>query len=235
MSSLSRSSLTGYLKLSLAFVLFALLLMLPQEARADELAIWNFNDSDLVVDHGIGTLTTNFNISNLIFTLGGTVTNARQGDAAGQALTLQGGTSSANNGHFIALSLSTAGFSNIVLSFATQATSSGFNSNQLQYSLDGVNFINFSAPYTPGATFGIVPVVFDLSSIAGLNNNPDAAFRIVFNGATSASGNNRIDNLVVEGQGSSAIPEPASIVLFGLGLTGTLATRWRSWWRRHQG
>ena len=93
MSSLFRSSLTGYLKLSLAFVLFALLLTFPKEARADQLAIWNLNDSDAMVDHG-----------------------------------------------------------------------------------------------------------------------------------------NDIDNLVVKRQVFD-IPEPASIVLFGLGLTGTLATRWRSWWR----
>ena len=113
-------------------------------------------------------------------------------------MTLQGGTSNANNGRTLDLNVSTAGLNNIVISFATIRTSTGFNSNQLQYSLDGVAFVDFGAPYTPPLTFGLV--TFDLSSISGLNDNPDAAFRIVFNGATSATGNNRIDNLVVEGQ-----------------------------------
>ena len=210
------------LKIRVAFTISFLALMLfpMQTARADELAIWNFNDSDLVVDHGSGTLSTNFNLLNVVFTLGGSTMNARQGDPAGQAMTLQGGTSNANNGRFIELQVSTVGFANITISFATQATSTGFNNNQLEYSLDGVTFVPFAAPYAPPATFGVIS--FDLSSIAGLNGNPDAAFRITFNGATSSSGNNRIDNLVVEGQ-TTALPEPATLLLLGSGLSGFAA------------
>src|ERR1051325_2736766 len=182
-------------------------------ANADELAIWNFNDSDLNVDHGSGTLTSNLNIVNILFAAG-TTTNARQGDPAGQALSLQGGTGNANNGRNITFAVSTAGFGNIVVSFATQGTSTGFTSNQFQYSLDGVSFVDFGAPYAPLTAFGTVPLVFSLSSILGLNNNPNAAFRIVFNGATSSTGNNRIDNVVFEGSSaSSSIPEPTTAVL----------------------
>src|ERR1044071_9345544 len=90
-----------------------------QAANADELAVWNFNDSDLNVDHGSGTFTSNFNPANILFAAG-TTNNARQGDAAGQALSLQGGASTANNGRNITLNVSTAGFSNIIVSFATQ-------------------------------------------------------------------------------------------------------------------
>ena len=50
--------------------------------NADEIAIWNFNDSDLVVDHGNGTLTSNFNVANILFAAG-TTNNARLGDIAG--------------------------------------------------------------------------------------------------------------------------------------------------------
>src|SRR6185295_1865009 len=100
-----------------------------QAANADELAVWNFNDSDLNVDHGSGTFTSNINVANILFAAG-TTTNARQGDPAGQALSLQGGTGTANNGRNITLNVSTVGFSNIVVSFATQGTSTGFNSNQ---------------------------------------------------------------------------------------------------------
>jgi len=195
-----------------------LLAAASEAARADELAVWNFNDSNLNVDRGNGTLTSNLITANILFAAG-TTNNARQGDIAGQALSLQGGTGVVNNGRHITFNVSTLGFSNIVVSFATQGTSTGFNSNQFQYSLDGLNFVDFGPPYVPLSAFGTVPVVFTLSSILGLNNNPTAAFRIVFNGATSSTGTNRIDNFVVEGA-SSTIPEPMSVMLLLTGLGG---------------
>jgi hypothetical protein len=200
-----------------------------QAAKADELAVWNFNDSNLNVDHGSGTLTTTINAANVSFAAG-TTNNARQGDLAGQALSLQGGTGTANNGRNITFNVSTLGFSNIIVSFATQGTSTGFNSNQFQYSLDGISFIDFGSPYVPATAFGAVPLVFSLAAIVGLNDNPNAAFRIVFNGASSSTGNNRIDNIVVEGTSmeSSTIPEPASVLLLLSGLGGLYKIRRRN-------
>ena len=199
-----------------------------QAAMADELAVWNFNDSNLTVDHGSGTLTTSINAANVLFAAG-TTNNARQGDIAGQALSLQGGSSTANNGRNITFNVSTVGFSDIVVSFATQGTSTGFNSNQFQYSLDGVSFIDFGSPYIPATAFGSVPLIFSLAAIAGLNDNPNAAFRIVFSGASSATGTNRLDNIVVEGTTlpTGEIPEPASVLLLASGLGGLYKIRRR--------
>jgi hypothetical protein len=202
-----------------------ILFFASQAARADEIAVWNFNDSNLNVDRGAGTVTTNIIAANILFAAG-TTNNARQGDVGGQALSLQGGTGTANNGRHLTFNVSTLGFSNIVVSFATQGTGTGFNSNQFQYSLDGITFVNFGPPYTPSSTFGSAPVVFSLAGIVGLNDNPNVAFRIVFNGASSASGTNRIDNFVVEGS-PSGIPEPTTAVLLLTGLSGLYRLRRR--------
>ena len=204
-------------RLAINLTLAVLALFFPTRAAlADPIAIWNFNDSDLAVDHGVGTLVSNFNVTNIGFAAG-TTNNARLGDPAGQALSLQGGTSNANNGRNITVNVSTLGYGNIIVSFATQGTATGFNSNQFQYSLNGATFVDFGSPYAPPTAFGTVPILFNLSGIPGLNNNPNAAFRIVFNGATSATGTNRIDNFVVEGS-STTVPEPATLALLGSGL-----------------
>src|SRR5688500_11657502 len=147
-----------------SFNLIWLLLLLAATAPAplaNELAIWNFNDSDLNVDHGSGTLFSNFNVANVLFAAG-TSNNARLGDSAGQSLSLQGGTGTANNGRHLTFNVSTLGFSNIVVSFATQGTSTGFNSNQFQFSLDGINFVDLWPPYVQLTAFGMLPVVFTL-------------------------------------------------------------------------
>ena len=207
-----------------------LLFLASQGAQANEIAIWNFNDSNLTVDHGTGVLTTDIIAANVLFAAG-TTNNARLGDPAGQALSLQGGSSTANNGRNLTFNVSTLGFSNIVVSFATQGTSTGFNNNQFQYSLDGVTFVNFGPAYVPATAFGSVPLVFTLSSIVGLNDNPNAAFRIIFNGASSATGTNRIDNFVVEGSPSegspSGVPEPTTAALLLSGLSGLYGLRKR--------
>ncbi len=165
-------------------------------------------------------LSSSFAQTN-ITSFGGTALNADGKDGAGQALALQGGTNNVNNGAYLQATANLTGFQAGSFSFATQGTGSGFNSDQFQYSLDGTSFTNFGAAYTPPSAFALQ--TFDLSGIAGLNNNANAAFRIVFNGASATTGNNRLDNLIISGTKMGGVvtppvPEASTTVSLGLML-----------------
>lgn len=217
-----------------------------QAGPANSIYVYNFNDGvagnsttntanlftvDRINQSGIGSnLSSNFNASN-ITSFGGSTVNAVNDDIAGSALALQGGGATgaiANNGNYLQATANLTGFQNIGFSFATQRTSTGFNNDQFQYSTDGTTFFNFGNAYNPNLpppnTVVLTTQSFDLSSIAGLNNNANAAFRIVFDGATSAGGNNRLDNLIISGSPlggtpiTAPVPEASTTVSLGLML-----------------
>ena len=128
------------------------LLIVPTVVRADEIAIWNFNDSNLIVDRGQGTLTTTANPANIMF-LPGTTFLARMGDPAGMALFIQAGANLQNNGAILLLRVSTVGFTNITISWASQRSDTGFFNLVVQESSDGgMTFDGFGSG-TPATNF----------------------------------------------------------------------------------
>lgn len=85
MHTRTKANLNKGSRLLTTSALFCLLLLWPvRTARADEIGIWNFNDSNLTVDHGAGTLQSSF--SSIGFASGTTV-NARLGDFAAKLST----------------------------------------------------------------------------------------------------------------------------------------------------
>src|SRR2546425_11707126 len=108
----------------------AMLSLLGNEAAAGLITYWNFNSYDgsattIPASLGSGTLTiTGFPDANLQ-NLSGTLVNALGADPAGTSLTL---TSNVNNGDFLTLAFSMAGRKDLVLTYATRRTSTGFNS-----------------------------------------------------------------------------------------------------------
>jgi hypothetical protein len=208
-----------------AFIFIALV----ANVYGETITAWNFNDAisgttggelEFSVDRGNGAMTSDFIPSNIGNAAGSTL-NLEDGDFAGQALRLS---SYANNGKNLTWMVSTAGHDSIGISFAIQRTSTGFSDNQFLYSVDsGVSWTTYGDPFNPGTSFALQS--FDLSLIPELSDNPDAGFRILFGGATSSTGNNRIDNLIVTGNPavppvSIPVPEPSTVALTTTGLAG---------------
>jgi len=190
-------------------------------ARADVITFFDFNDSNLTSDRGqSATITTNFGSTG--FAAGSTVNADPDGagpelaSTAGQALSLAG---SANNGNHIQFGVNTLSLTAVQISFAALRSSTGFNNNELLFSADGGANFTSGGFFSPQTTFELV--AFDLSGFAALDNQADVIFRIVFNGASSSLGTNRIDNFAVTGTAAAApVPEPVSLMMMGTGLAG---------------
>lgn len=110
--------------------------------------------------------------------------------------------------------------------YATQATSTGFSLQTWSYSLDGDNFTEFDS-FAPGgggdstvtfATNGVVAL--DVSDLSVLDHQGTVYIGVTFTGATNASGNNRLDNIQF-----TAVPEPTTGLLGGLGMLVLLRRR----------
>lgn len=216
---------------------FAALCLCAVGANATTLAYWNFNDASsgsvpaAAANVGTGTWTTNA-ISNTaaktgVTSFGGDSTNpnALNSDPAGQALAIQGGTvsgSTENNGKYVQFNTSASGYKNIVLSYNTRGTTAGFSSQKISYSTDGVNFTDFTTITGRNVTPWAVQSV-DLSSISALTNASKLSLRVTLDGATAYNGNNRFDNVQINGV--QAVPEPASMLALGLGLAAVIRRR----------
>jgi hypothetical protein len=205
----------------------------PVSAQASVLvAYWNFNSGNtgtansewqpgpITASQGSGSIrmtswggtTSNF---------AGSTINALGSDAAGGSLSLVAGGPTAGpypgNGTYIEIVFSMSGLTDLQISFATRGTATGFDTGQWSYSTDGTTFINFGLNTATRDTSFAQVGPFGPS---GLDHAATAYLRYTLSGATSNSGNNRVDNLQL-----TAVPEPASLGL--LGLTGLLVMRRR--------
>ncbi len=208
-----------------------LLALNPSVGQAETIAYWAQNDNSLPgggfgftpasfpqpADGGSLAVDATLSLGNFdentsgpddaydcIGSFAGTTSNAPDGVASGGSLSPQGCTGeTTNNGMHIEISASTAGFENIILSWAQRGTSSGFTSRQLAWSADGgVSFTDFGSDTGAlGSSWSIQ--AYDLSAVTALHDNPDVVFRITLDGATGASGNNRFDNIRIDGDALS--------------------------------
>jgi hypothetical protein len=124
------------------------------------------------------------------------------------------------NGKSAVFRFSMAGFQELVVSYASQRTNSGFTSQTWSYSTDGVN-------WTDHQTVSNLPLAFatqTLGAITGLDGATDAYLRLTLAGASSGTGNNRFDNIQFN---ATAVPEPTSMLLAGSVALGGVFLRLR--------
>jgi hypothetical protein len=234
-------------------VLAALLLVVPIQAQAAVLVItkWTFETSPpgdltdsativgIAADEGTGT-ASGVHASAL------TDWSTPAGNGSANSL-------SATNwavGDYFQFSASTTGFEDIVLNWAQTSSGTGPGEFTLAYQSNGGGFTNFfdytvlpnqaGAPglgaWTTGTEITGYNYSVDLSAVAGLDNAASVDFRLIMRttadaqppGAVAAGGTGRVDNFTISGTAVSAVPEPASLTMFGLTLAaGALGGRFR--------
>lgn len=177
---------------------------------------WDFNaaanfSSPVSTDHRVaGTGTIEHNIPSTISSFGGNAANACAASVAGNAFCPTVGAGNMANDSHIDFIFPTTGYEDLNFSFWARSTSTGFNNNVLQYSTNG------GTNYTELTTFNLVTTSggstlnFDFSAIPAVNDNPNFRIRIVLKDGSDPSGNNRYDNIKLEGTACGPCNTPVS-------------------------
>jgi len=209
-------------------------------ANADVVAYWNQNDNanalagdgfgyvpgdfPMAADAGAGSWSLeNFDASvdgNGLYTkvdsFSGTTLGALFGDSSGGSFSFIG---DSNNGAMAVLSFDATNYTGITLDFARRGTSTGYTSVDVAWR-DSGGALHSVGSINAAGTSTWVAYNFDFAS--ALDGDSSAEIVISFDGASSASGNNRLDNVTISG---TLVPTPGAFALLGLG--GLAATRRR--------
>lgn len=177
------------------------------EADHEVFAYWNFNENlppsntnwDQPIASQIGNAFINYTFTEA-YSFVGTDLNGSEDEVAGGSFAPRGGSGLINNGRHFTLYIPTDHKKDVVLSYAIRRTTTGFATQQIQYTVDGETWIDkeiidISDFENDWLESQIVQVSFE--GFTATYHNPDFAVRIILNGATGNAGNNRFDNIVV--------------------------------------
>lgn len=126
--------------------------------------------------------------------------NSRNSDVAGNGIRAR----NPSNTRSLLITTPTTGFKNIVLRFATAKSGTGAPQQNYSYTIDGTNYLSAGlnvTTFNPETDPLNSIVCLDFSDISTVNNNANFKLKIDFAGdtATGLTGNNRFDNITVEG------------------------------------
>ena len=152
--------------------------------------------------NGSSTWITATSGNELTAFAGSTVNDPRPTPLAGMAYCPVAGTGMSANGKFMVIKLSMTGYQDPILTYATRNTSTGFSTQTWAWSTDNITYTNFGT--ITGLTTTFAAKTLDMSSIISLDQASTIYLRITFTGATNATGNNRLDNIVINATAASA-------------------------------
>jgi len=130
----------------------------------------------------------------------GTLLNVEMGESPGTAARVRNPAAARS----LVFNVPTTGTENIKFAYAVQRSNNGGLTNTIEYSIDGVNFIDtdLSNSTQDVGEFEVWnTLTYDFSSISAVNDNPNFKIRITWGDANAAnlSGNNRYDNITITG------------------------------------
>ncbi len=171
----------------------------------------NFGSGTLHLD---GTNGSSRWTTNQVTAQSGTSSNAAPGfstnTASPTALTLVSGASNSANGQSIVFKFSMADRKDLAVSYATRGTATGFATHTWSYSTNASNWTDFSVQADRTNTDF---TAISLPAITNVNGASNVFLRMTVAGATSPSGNNRLDNIQVTATRNVAVVDVTPPVL----------------------
>jgi endonuclease/exonuclease/phosphatase family metal-dependent hydrolase len=149
-------------------------------------AQWNFNSITPDGNTTTGTTTPSTGMGTAALVNGTTATFATgdttldpagSTDNSGWNTTAYPAQGTGNKTRGVQFNVSTAGRQNIVISWSSQSSPSGSKYGRLQYTTNGIDFVDFPTAFTNGTSFNVK--TNSLTAISGVNNNTNFAFRFV--------------------------------------------------------
>jgi len=211
-------------------------------------AQWNFNSATPDSTNQTGTLLPALGLGSASYVGGtapsatgfatGSTTDTNANDNSGWNTTTYPAVTSANLTAGVRFDVSTVGRQNIVIRWDQRVSNTGSKYSRLQYTTNGTDFWSFPTANAVVAPAAFEPRTNSLSSLPGVNNNTNFAFRILSefeftatgagtNAYVGASGNYgiggtvRFDMVTVLGDLlAAANPPPAAAVLSGFSIGG---------------
>lgn len=207
-------------------------------ANADVVANWQWDNQGLssgsgfgfevgqlpqAADVGSGSFSlANFNdtdtggVYNYVQSFSGTTLGSLNGISGG-SFSLQGASTQnpSNNGAQAIFSFDGSAWTGLNIDFSRRGTSTGFNNVTVEMYANGSSIGTLGV--LGAATSTWVMTNYDISALDGV---VDAAVVFTFDGASSDTGNNRLDNVTING-----VPTPGAFALLGMG--GLVASRRR--------